>query len=176
MVILRSGGQTGVDRAALEVALERGLGYRGWCPRGGWAEDLPEPPGLLARFPELRETPSADPRQRTAWNVRDADATLLVLPRAPADAFPGTRLTELCAELVFAKPWRVLDLDDPELEMTAVWLAALARERAPSALDLNIAGPRESESPGIQRASVTLLLDLLDRAARKLAQGASRQA
>jgi hypothetical protein len=61
-----SGGQTGADRAALDVATEQGLAYGGWCPKGGWAEDLSDPPGVLALYPDLRETPDADPGQRTA--------------------------------------------------------------------------------------------------------------
>jgi hypothetical protein len=68
-----SGGQTGVDRAALDVAVALGMPYCGWCPRGGWAEDMPEPPGVLARYPRLEETPSEDPAQRTRWNVRDSE-------------------------------------------------------------------------------------------------------
>ena len=75
-LIIVSGGQTGVDRAALDAAIARGIAYGGWCPQGGWAEDCPEPPGVLARYPLLRETPSADPAQRTEWNVRDSDASL----------------------------------------------------------------------------------------------------
>ena len=47
-----SGGQTGADRAALDIAIELGIAYGGWCPAGGWAEDFPEPPGLLAFYPE----------------------------------------------------------------------------------------------------------------------------
>jgi hypothetical protein len=52
---LISGGQSGVDRAVLDVAVERGSDYGGWCPKDGWAEDLPEPPGLLAKYPQLRK-------------------------------------------------------------------------------------------------------------------------
>ena len=51
---LLSGGQSGVDRAVLDVAVERGIDYGGWCPKDGWAEDLPKPPGLLAKYPKLR--------------------------------------------------------------------------------------------------------------------------
>jgi hypothetical protein len=71
---LLSGGQSGVDRAVLDVALARGIAYGGWCPKGGWAEDFPKPPGVLAKYPQLAETPLVDPAQRTEWNVRDADA------------------------------------------------------------------------------------------------------
>jgi Circularly permutated YpsA SLOG family len=56
------GGQTGVDRAALDAAISRGMAYGGWCPHGGWAEDMLAPPGLLAKYPHLRETPLADRR------------------------------------------------------------------------------------------------------------------
>src|SRR5437879_5409140 len=76
---LLSGGQNGVDRAVLDVALARGIAHGGWCPKGGWAEDFPEPPGVLAKCPRLAETPLADPAQRTEWNVRDADACLIVV-------------------------------------------------------------------------------------------------
>jgi hypothetical protein len=68
---VRSGGQSGVDRAALDVAIAHSIPYSGWCPLGGWAEDFPTPPGLLAAYPQLTETPSAETEQRTAWNVRD---------------------------------------------------------------------------------------------------------
>ena len=74
-----SGGQTGVDRAALDVAIERGMDWGGWCPKGGWAEDLPVPPGLLAKYPHLKETPDPHPLQRTEWNVRDGDANLILI-------------------------------------------------------------------------------------------------
>ena len=73
-----SGGQTGADRAALDVALALGLQYGGWCPPGGWAEDLPSPPGLLDRYPALRETPPGARSVRTRWNVWDSDATLVL--------------------------------------------------------------------------------------------------
>ncbi|HEY8504160.1 MAG TPA: putative molybdenum carrier protein, partial [Gemmataceae bacterium] len=107
---LRSGGQTGVDRAALDFALERGIPYGGWCPRGGRAEDIPEPPGLLARYPQLTETPSAQPEQRTAWNVRDSHATLILTCGNAAS--PGTEWTRTCAKSIFLKPCCVVDLAD----------------------------------------------------------------
>ena len=68
-----SGGQTGVDRAALDWALASGVPCGGWCPLGSWAEDGP----IDVRYP-LRETPGADPAQRTEWNIRDSDGTLIV--------------------------------------------------------------------------------------------------
>jgi hypothetical protein len=68
-----SGGQTGVDRAALDFALARGLPHGGWCPRGRLAED-----GALDGCYALRETPKADYPQRTEWNVRDSDGTVIL--------------------------------------------------------------------------------------------------
>ena len=62
---IRSGGQTGVDRAALDIARKYHIEICGWCPKGGWAEDFPSSPGLLAEYPELKETPSAGTSQRT---------------------------------------------------------------------------------------------------------------
>src|SRR5919108_3104860 len=80
-----SGGQTGVDRAALDAAAEVGLRTGGWCPRGRRAED-----GALAALYTLRETPSRGYAQRTEWNVRDSDATLVLCRGAPRG---GTALT-----------------------------------------------------------------------------------
>ena len=73
-----SGGQTGVDRAALDVAIERQMAWGGWCPKGGWAEDLPNPPGLLAEVPEAEGDAAAASLAAHPWNVRDSDATLII--------------------------------------------------------------------------------------------------
>src|SRR5262245_27312876 len=93
-LIVISGGQSGVDRAALDAAIARGVPYEGWCPSGGWAEDLPEAPGVLVRYPLLRETPRADPAERTELNVRDSDACLIVVDAGGIDASRGTALAE----------------------------------------------------------------------------------
>ena len=89
-VRILSGGQSGVDRAALDVALALGLPYGGWCPAGGRVEDLPEPPGVLARYPALTPTVSRDPEARTLLNVREA-GVVIELGVAGASS-PGTRL------------------------------------------------------------------------------------
>jgi hypothetical protein len=75
-----SGGQTGADQAALDVALERGLQVGGWVPKGRLAEDGPIP----ERYSGLVETQSSDPAVRTSLNLRDSDATLIV-SHSPAD-------------------------------------------------------------------------------------------
>src|SRR5512135_124388 len=98
-----SGGQTGVDRAALDAARQLGLECGGWCPRGRRAED-----GKVASGYPLRETPSEDYAQRTEWNVRDSDATLVLTHGRPAG---GTALTIAVARRL-GKPLLVLDLDE----------------------------------------------------------------
>jgi hypothetical protein len=157
---LVSGGQSGVDRAVLDVALERGIAYGGWCPKGGWAEDFPGPPGLLARYPQLKETPLADPAQRTEWNVRDADACIIVIAAGGLAVSKGTALAEELAHR-YRKPLLVVDLDESEpAERAALWLRVQQR-RIGAALALAIGGPRESEAPGIYANATTFLRALL---------------
>ena len=86
---IRTGGQSGVDRAAMDFARERGIPLCGWCPKNGWAEDYPDPSGLLIDYPELTETPSDDTAQRTNRNMRDCDAILTIIPGSSGSS-PGT--------------------------------------------------------------------------------------
>lgn len=149
-LVIRSGGQTGVDRAALDFARHVGWPYTGWCPRGGWAEDYPMAPGVRTAYPLLAETPATGPEQRTAWNVRDGHATLIVSRPGDEDRSPGTRFTRLMAELVFLRPCRVFDPIRPGAEVEAVeWLRQLRAMIPSGPLVLTVAGPRESEAPGI---------------------------
>ena len=142
-----SGGQTGVDRAALDVALELGLPCGGWCPRGRRAEDGP----LDARY-LLSETPDEAYEQRTEWNVRDSDGTL-ILHRGSLHG--GTALTLRLARR-YRRPVLTVDLDDgPEPEAVKDWLDRTAIRV------LNVAGPRESGSPGIQEAARRFLRNVL---------------
>ena len=145
-----SGGQTGADRAALDAATELGIDYGGWCPAGGWAEDFPTPPGLLAVYLELTATPEPEPGVRTRLNVRDSDATLIVWDgQTPS---PGTQLTiDVAREL--GRPLLVTGGDVAE---TRAWLEALA----PSVV-LNVAGPRESNCPGTYARTAALLRAVL---------------
>jgi hypothetical protein len=144
MLTIVSGGQTGVYRAALDVAIELGIGYCGWCPRGGFAEDTPDPPGVLAFYAGLRETPDCDPRQRTEWNVRDSDRLLVLVDGAGLALSKGTVFAVHCAETL-GKPYVVIGLDDEDAGARAA--AFLGEGQGP--LALNIAGPRESEAPGM---------------------------
>lgn len=135
-----SGGQTGVDRAALDVARAFGFAIGGWCPAGRWAEDGP----IAPEYP-LTETPSADPRQRTEWNVRDSDVTW-ILARGPVRG--GTRHAWETARRL-GKPVRVFDVDRiPSTAERRALGAELARIDT-----LHVAGPRESEAPGIGAAA-----------------------
>ena len=159
---LLSGGQSGVDRAVLDAALARGIAYGGWCPRDGWAEDFPEPPGLLARYPKLKETPLADPAQRTEWNVRDADACLMMVD---AGGFAVSRGTALAREEAarYGKPLFVAELGAADVtEHTAAWLHT-QRESFGKNLTLAIGGARESEAPGIYARAAAFIGALLDR-------------
>jgi Circularly permutated YpsA SLOG family len=151
-----SGGQTGVDRAALDTAIAKGIPYGGWCPRGGWAEDLPQPPGLLAMYPHLQETPLRDPAQRTEWNVRDADRLIILTDGAGITVSRGTEAARAFA-IKLGKPSIVLNLDtNVVLDSARAFLA-----EGEGNVSICIAGPRESEAPGIYvkaRASLRLLL------------------
>ena len=145
-----SGGQSGVDRAALDAAIECGIPYGGWCPKGGWAEDFPDVPGVLARYPLLQETPSVDPAQRTEWNVRDSDACLILVDASGVAVSRGTSLTGGLATR-YAKPLLVVDVGAADVvESVTAWLSALLAAHAPdTSFRLMIGGSRESEAPGI---------------------------
>lgn len=143
-----SGGQSGVDRAALDAALASGMDVGGWCPAGRWAEDGP----IHARYP-LRETPSADPAERTRRNVRDSDATLVL---APAPLAGGTALTVAIARDL-GRPRLILDPTSDSPDVAVDWLRQCAAET------LNVAGPRESEVPGVYTSAREWMADLFDR-------------
>lgn len=128
-----SGGQTGVDRAALDVARDLRIECGGWCPKGRRAED-----GRIPDEYPLRETDSSVYAERTEKNVIDSDGTLILTVGPLAG---GTAYTVGCAQR-HGKPYHVVDLlrtADPSSARR--WL-----ESRPIAV-LNVAGPRHSESP-----------------------------
>lgn len=143
-----TGGQSGVDRAALDVAHELGIEAGGWCPKGRLAED-----GVIDARYQLRETESSDVAQRTEWNARDSDATLVLTCGKPTD---GTPLTIQMAEK-YKRPCLVLDLELPLNKPDFIdWVKQNKVEK------LNIAGPRESHRPGfVYLKSCQLLRQLL---------------
>lgn len=142
-----SGGQTGVDRAALDAAAEAGLACGGWCPAGRKAED-----GALAACYPLRETPSAEYAERTEWNVRDSDGTLILTRGRPSE---GTAFTiEMARRL--GKPCLILDLEQrPNPAQVREWA------RQSQIRILNVAGPRESKCPGIYEQAKDFLVPVL---------------
>lgn len=133
-----SGGQTGADRAALDFALEHGFPHGGWCPQGRLAED-----GAIDHCYRLQETPSPTYAQRTEWNVRDSDGTVIfTLTR---ELTGGSLLTAEFARRL-GKPLLHLSRRDhsipPEQALRQFLLAHHIRV-------LNIAGPRSSFTPTI---------------------------
>jgi hypothetical protein len=150
-----SGGQTGVDQAALRAALECRLDCGGWCPPGRACES-----GVIpAEFP-LRETPdecSAEapgiPRsQRTEWNVRDSDATLILLPRGRSAMDSGTEWSRRCAE----RYGRPILISDPMDANACAQIRAWLRKIQPGSL--NVSGPSERTVPGIGQQACVLLV------------------
>jgi hypothetical protein len=160
-VKLICGGQSGVDRAVLDVALAHDVDYGGWCPKDGWAEDFPQPPGVRKNYPNLKETPLADPAQRTEWNVRDSHACLIVVDAGGIDVSKGTALARELAHK-HRKPLFVADLANPDILRHATLWLRVQHARHGDELALGIGGPRESEAPGIYRRALTFLEALLD--------------
>lgn len=153
MIIRRivSGAQTGADRGALDAALELGIETGGWVPKGRKAED-----GVIPdSYPNLRETPGDDYETRTRWNVRDADATLILSHGALAG---GSKFTESVARSL-GKPVLHVDLSicgaDEAVLSIRRWLSGLEGDT------LNVAGPRASGDPDIHCVTHDLLGRLL---------------
>lgn len=133
-----SGGQTGADRAALDWAIRAGIEHGGWCPRGRLAEDGPIP----SKY-QLRETPSDIYAERTEWNVRDADATVIFSGTARLNG--GSALTEKLAA-AYGRPCLHLQ--------AALGIAAAALRLQEFVVRyavkvLNVAGPRASTEPDV---------------------------
>lgn len=131
-----SGAQTGVDRAALDVAIDLKMPYGGWIPKGRMSED-----GVIpARYKYMQETRSRNYKPRTEWNVRDSNATLIVCWGEPSG---GTLITKMYA-LAMEKPCFVanlLSVTSP-IAATVEWLKSVE-----DLLTLNVAGPRKSKHP-----------------------------
>ena len=146
-----SGGQSGVDRAALDAAMKLGLACGGWCPKGRLAEGRPIP----RRYP-LTETPTREYAERTEWNVRDSDGTLVLTWGAPTN---GTALTIGLARRQH-KPCHIVDLKEILEQLDVVeWT------REHSVRVLNVAGPRASHHGNVYPASLAFLLELFPQIA-----------
>ncbi len=145
-----SGGQTGADRAALDWAIAHRLPHGGWCPRGRLAED-----GVIDARYQLRETPEAEYLQRTEWNVRDSDATLIV---SLAPRLSGGSLATIELAAAHDKPCLHLSaLQEPP--DNARQLENFLRKHKVGIL--NVAGPRASGEPGVGAFIQQILDELL---------------
>lgn len=156
---VRSGGQTGADRGGLDAARDCKIPICGWCPPGGLAEDCPVPPGLMTRYPELKEGMASGYVERTAWNVRDSHATLIVSPGG-LEPKSGTEMTAVFARR-FGRPVLVLDGTNASECVTEAfaWLNTLGMR----GITLNVAGPRESKVPGVYELTHDIVLALLKK-------------
>jgi hypothetical protein len=145
-----SGGQTGVDRGALDAALDAGFGCGGWCPRGRIAEDGPIPPRYV-----MVEMPDGGYEERTLRNVLDSDGTAII-HNGPLEG--GTRLTKECCDQ-HGKPCEVVDASRATPREAARQFVAFIERHGITAL--NVAGPRASKWPGAHdyaRETIRLLL------------------
>jgi len=133
-----SGGQTGADRAALDFALARGILHGGWCPRGRLAED-----GTIPARYQLSETPGPDYAQRTEWNVRDSDGTV-IFSIAPVLTGGSRQTAELACR--HRKPRLHLVRERDEVVAAGRLVEFLAEHEIRV---LNVAGPRQSQEPDV---------------------------
>ena len=124
-----------MDRAALDFAIERGISHGGWCPSGRLAED-----GAIGTCYELKETPEPEYPQRTEWNVRDSDGTV-IFTIAP-ELTGGSALTRDLA-IAHGRPW--LHLSKTDFGNAATKLREFVQQHKIKVL--NIAGPRLSTEP-----------------------------
>ncbi len=144
-----SGGQTGADRAALDWAIANSVPHGGWCPKGRKAED-----GIIAPRYNLSETPSSKYSERTQWNVRDSDGTVVF--SISEAIFAGTLLTVESAKK-YEKPYihiceKLVDVDT--VNRFQVFLLDFG------IVNLNVAGPRASDEPEVYQ----FVSEILDRA------------
>jgi hypothetical protein len=150
IVKIVSGGETGVDRAALDVAIKLGIPHGGWIPRGRLAED-----GHLPDSYALCETPTTVRAERTEKNVVDSEGTLII---SRGDLSGGSHFSREMA-IKHGRPWLHIDLNQPTAFRAAVmiadWLAA-HRVRV-----LNVAGPRAGKDPRIYQDTLALLESVL---------------
>ena len=147
-----SGGQTGVDRAALDVALKHGIDAGGSCPTGRLDE--------FGRIPDcypLKELENGGFIERTLQNVKDSDGTVIIYPGKLSGGTDQT--VRFCIEQ--RRPCLLIDASKTPIKEAAKLIADFVREKQ---IDiLNVAGPRESEAPGIYAAATPFLRAVLDR-------------
>ena len=143
-LIVVNGGQSGVERAALVSAMSFAISFGGWIPKGRRADDGVVPAGFYA----MKELPNEDFNECTVANMRDSDATLVLVNKLPPSgkaAYVAEKATELC------KPCKIVDVDDVNAKRDITnWMISL--EDMPGithSVKLHITGSLESEAPGI---------------------------
>jgi hypothetical protein len=141
-----SGGQTGADQAALDVAIKSGISHGGWIPKGRLTET-----GVLDDKYHLKEMETANYNKRTEQNVIDSDGTLII---SHGKLTGGSEYTRDVA-LGHGRPWLHIDLNQTESLQAAkqikYWLVEYEVEV------LNVAGPRASKDPAIYRSTTDIL-------------------
>lgn len=149
---IRTGGQTGADRGAMDAARAAGVPLGGFVPKGGYAEDFQAPPGIRIAYPEMTECFEEDPAIRTTMNVEVSGATLVI---GDTDTSPGTQLTveharKMGRDVIIAEGKTVAEIAYELQGIPGVYL------------ELNVAGPRESEQPGVYEKSFELVRALIE--------------
>jgi hypothetical protein len=141
-----SGGQTGVDRAALDVAIKLGISHGGWVPKGRKAED-----GIISDKYLLIETPTEDYKERTEQNVKDSNGTLIISRGALTEGSAFTR--DMATK--YKRPWIHVDLEKTNAFKAAqdirIWIV---RQKVKI---LNVAGPRASNDARIYELTMKVL-------------------
>jgi hypothetical protein len=141
-----SGGQTGADQAALDVAIELGIPHGGWVPKGRKTERGPLP----AKY-RLKEMPTDSYPKRTEQNVIDSQGTLII---SHGELKEGSEYTKRMA-VKHGKPWIHIDANkhsiEAAVEMIRTWINGNDIEL------LNVAGPPASKDPKIYTATKRIL-------------------
>ncbi|HLB41921.1 MAG TPA: putative molybdenum carrier protein [Gammaproteobacteria bacterium] len=150
-----SGGQTGVDQAALDVAIKLNIPHGGWCPKGRKTE-YNKPMDACYK---LHETDSDDPNVRTKLNIRDSDGTLILVPSIPVKVSDGTIVT-INEVIKKKKPHLIIDVSENNVDLPKKIIDWIKENNIKI---LNVAGPRESQSLGIYVKSSKLLTITLCR-------------
>ncbi len=142
-----SGGQTGVDRAALDVAIRMGIDHGGWIPKGRRTEDGPLQPQY-----RLLEMPTEDYAARTEKNVADSDGTLIISRGTPTGGTDYTR------KMVLKHGKQLLHIDLSPGQRPADAGSVIASWISLNNVEtLNVAGPRASSDPAIYKEAINIL-------------------
>ncbi len=154
MIKVISGGQTGVDRAALDAALDSGAEAGGWCPEGRMAED-----GMIPDKYPVKVLPNAGYRQRTRRNVKDSDGTIVIYFSHPSGGTEQT-IGDCIKE---RKPYMLIDAEELSVEKASTIITTFIVRN--SITVLNVAGPRSSGEPRAYEYANKVIRDVLQHSA-----------